>query len=109
MRDATFAIALLLSRLLLWAFLILPLHLPPHKAMCIIAGIGRCLVATNLAINDDLLVLAQKVGGLKTKKETVNAALKEFVQRRKQEGITELFGTLEHDSAYDYKNLRKRK
>ena len=36
-------------------------------------------MATNLAINVELLSLAQKVGGLKTKKETVNTALKEFV------------------------------
>jgi len=66
-------------------------------------------MATNLAINDELLSLAQKVGGLKTKKETVNTALKEFVQRRRQEVIAELFDTVEYDSAYDYKKLRKRK
>jgi Arc/MetJ family transcription regulator len=66
-------------------------------------------MATNLAIDDELLSLAKKVGGLKTKKETVNAALKEFVQRRKQEEITELFGAVEYDSTYDYKKLRKRK
>lgn len=66
-------------------------------------------MATNLAIDVELLSLAQEVGGLKTKKETVNTALKEFVQRRRQEVITELFGTVEYDSAYDYKKLRKRK
>lgn len=41
-------------------------------------------MATNLAIDDNLLVLAQNVAGIKTKKETVNLALKEFVQRRKE-------------------------
>ena len=66
-------------------------------------------MATNLAINDELLSLAQKVGGLKTKKETVNSALKEFVQRRRQEEIGKLFGTVEYDSSYDYKKSRKRK
>lgn len=66
-------------------------------------------MATNLAIDVELLSLAQEVGGLKTKKETVNTALKEFVQRRRQEVITKLFGTVEYDSAYDYKKLRKRK
>jgi Arc/MetJ family transcription regulator len=77
--------------------------------MCILVDIRRCPMATNLAINDELLSLAQKVGGLKTKKETVNTALKEFVQRRRQEVIAELFGTVEYDSSYDYKKLRKRK
>jgi len=65
-------------------------------------------MATNLAIDDALLSLAQKVGGLKTKKETVNIALKEFIQRRKQEEVIKLFGTIEFDPAYDYKQLRNR-
>ncbi len=65
-------------------------------------------MATNLAIDDALLSLAQKVGGLKTKKETVNIALKEFIQRRKQEEVIKLFGTIEFDTAYDYKQLRNR-
>mgnify|MGYP000228346847 CR=1 FL=1 len=65
-------------------------------------------MATNLAIDEVLLSLAQKVGGLKTKKETVNAALKEFIQRRNQEEIIKLFGTIDYDPRYDYKQLRKR-
>ena len=43
-------------------------------------------MATNLAIDDKLLILAQGIAGIKTKKDTVNLALKEFIQRRKQEG-----------------------
>jgi Arc/MetJ family transcription regulator len=66
-------------------------------------------MATNLALDDDLLALAQKVGGMKTKKDTVNAALKEFIERRRQEEIVSLFGTIEWDSAFDHKELRKRK
>jgi Arc/MetJ family transcription regulator len=66
-------------------------------------------MATNLALDDNLLALAQKVGGMKTKKDTVNAALKEFIERRRQEEIVSLFGTIEWDRAYDYKELRKRK
>ncbi len=65
-------------------------------------------MATNLAIDDGLLLLAQKVGGLKTKKETVNTALKEFIQRRKQEEVMKLFGKIEYDPKYDYKRLRNR-
>jgi len=63
---------------------------------------------TNLAIDDNLLKMAQEISGLKTKKDTVNLALKEFIQRRKQEEIITLFGKIEYDNDYDYKKLRKR-
>jgi len=63
-------------------------------------------MATNLAIDDKLLVAAQGIAGIKTKKETVNLALKEFIQRRKQEEIIDLFGSVEFDD--DYKQLRNR-
>lgn len=64
---------------------------------------------SNLAIDDRLLGLAQNISGLKTKKETVNLALKEFVQRRKQEEIMDLFGSIEYNKGYDYKEGRSRK
>ena len=63
---------------------------------------------TNLAIDDALLTEAQKVGGHRTKKDTVNEALKEYIQRRRQAKITDLFGTIEFDRAYDYKKQRRR-
>jgi Arc/MetJ family transcription regulator len=63
---------------------------------------------TNLAIDDDLLTEAQKVGGHRTKKDTVNEALKEYIQRRRQAKITDLFGTIEFETAYDYKKQRRR-
>lgn len=63
---------------------------------------------TNLAIDDDLLTEAQRVGGHRTKKDTVNEALREYIQRRRQAKITELFGTIEFDSTYDYKKQRRR-
>ena len=43
---------------------------------------------TNLAIDENLLSEALKVGGFKTKKNTVNEALKEFIRRRKQKEYT---------------------
>jgi len=64
-------------------------------------------MATNLAIDSDLLDEALKVGGLRTKKDTVNQALNEYVQRRKQQEIIKLFGTLPCDEDYDYKKARK--
>jgi Arc/MetJ family transcription regulator len=65
-------------------------------------------MAANLAIDDKLLVYAQEIAGMKTKKDTVNLALKEFVQRRQQEEIISMFGSLEYSEDYDYKELRIR-
>jgi len=66
-------------------------------------------MATNLAIDDKLIIQAQKLSGTKTKKDAVNLALKEFIARRKQEEIISLFGSIEYDPDYNYKKLRKRK
>ena len=65
-------------------------------------------MASNLAINDNLLNNASLIGGYSSKKETVNTALKEFIQRRKSEELINLFGTVEYDADYDYKKLRAR-
>ena len=64
-------------------------------------------MATNLSIDPKLLQEALQVGGFSTKKDTVNQALKEFVQRRKQQEIIELFGNFPNDEDYDYKKGRK--
>ena len=63
---------------------------------------------TNLAIDDELLQEAQKMGGHRTKKATVTEALEEYIRRRKQLQILELFGKIEYDPDYDYKTRRKR-
>ena len=65
-------------------------------------------MATNLAINDQLLNNALEIGGFRSKKDTVNAALAEFIQRRKAEDIIDLFGKVEFDEAYDHKMMRTR-
>lgn len=64
-------------------------------------------MATNLAIDEQLLSEALLISGFKTKKDTVNFALKEFVSRRKQQEILELFGKLDPDQDYDYKKGRE--
>jgi len=69
--------------------------------------LGRNM-ATNLAIDQKLLNEAQIIGHHKTKKETVNTALLEYIQRHKQEKIIHLFGSIEYDSKYNYKDERKR-
>jgi hypothetical protein len=65
-------------------------------------------MATNLAIDDSLLNEALEISGLKTKKDTVNLALKEFVDRRKQSEIINIFGKMDPDPDYDYKRGRTR-
>ena len=65
-------------------------------------------MATNLAIDDKLLDEALRIGGQRTKKDTVTQALQEYVERRKQARILELFGKVEFDSKYDYKRQRRR-
>lgn len=64
---------------------------------------------TNLALDDKLIEEAQVLGKHKTKRETVNAALREYIQRRKQVKIIELFGTIPYDPSYDYKAARNRR
>ncbi len=66
------------------------------------------IMATNLAINDQLLNNALEIGGFRSKKDTVNAALEEFIQRRKAEDVINLFGKIEFDESYDYKKMRSR-
>lgn len=63
---------------------------------------------TNLAIDDALLAEALRLGGQRTKKDTVNQALREYIERRQQAAIVDLFGTIEIDAAYDYKKQRRR-
>lgn len=63
---------------------------------------------TNQPIDDDLLAEAQRVGGHRTKKATVIAALKEYIQRRKQLQILDLFGAIDYAPDHDYKAQRQR-
>ena len=63
---------------------------------------------TNLNIDDSLLDEARRIGGKRSKRETVNEALREYVQRRKQRQILDLFGTLHWDRGYTYKKDRER-
>ncbi|XOV72214.1 MAG: type II toxin-antitoxin system VapB family antitoxin [Verrucomicrobiota bacterium] len=64
-------------------------------------------MATNLAIDDELLNKALKIGGKRTKKDTVNEALKEFIVRREQQKVLDLFGTVEYFDDYQPKKARR--
>lgn len=62
----------------------------------------------NLEIDENLVQEALEFGGNYTERAVVEEALKEYVQRRKQLKILELFGTIEYDDDYDYKQMRSR-
>ena len=66
-------------------------------------------MATNLNIDENLLEEAQRLGEKKTKRETVNEALAEYIQHRKQKSILKLFGTVDIDSNFDPKENRSRR
>lgn len=65
-------------------------------------------MATNLAIDPELIERALEISGERTKKAAVTRALQEFIARREQQRLTELFGNLEWDADYDYKTERSR-
>ena len=65
-------------------------------------------MATNLSIDTQLLNDALKISGLKTKKDTVNLALAEFIKKHKAADILSHFGTVVYDEDYDYKKARQR-
>jgi Arc/MetJ family transcription regulator len=64
---------------------------------------------TKLMIDDRLVEQARKLGRHRTKCETVNAALEEYIRRRKQQEIVALFGTVKYDKRYDYRRERRPK
>ena len=66
-------------------------------------------MATNLAIDDELLTSAYNLGRLKTKKETVNLALEEFIQKRKRKEAIELFGMIDFCKDWSPRKARNKK
>ena len=62
---------------------------------------------TNLAIDDRLIEEAKRLGGFKTKKAAVTAALDEFIRRRKQLRILKLEGSVDYVRDYDYNVSRR--
>jgi hypothetical protein len=66
-------------------------------------------MVTRMTIDNRLLEAAFYIGGFKTPKETVSIALEEFIRKRKSEELISMFHTVDYDSNYNYKELRKRK
>ena len=68
-------------------------------------GLG---VATNIDIDKVLIEDAMKAGGHTTKRAVVIEALQEYIQKRNQLNIIEMFDTVPYDKDYDYKKQRNR-
>ncbi len=66
-------------------------------------------MATNLALDDRLILEAQEMGAHKSKKDAVNAALREYIEHRRQLKIIESFAKTDFDEGYNYKKQRARK
>lgn len=66
-------------------------------------------MATNLQIDDSLIVKAVKLGGHRSKRAAVTQALVEYVDHLEQEKILLMFGTVDYDPKYDYKRQRARR
>ena len=62
-----------------------------------------------VAIDDRLILEAQELGHHRTAKDTVIAALEEYIRQHKQTNILRLFGSIEYHDSYDYKRERCRK
>ncbi len=60
-----------------------------------------------IEIDKEMLDEAMKLGNHTSKKATVNAAIKEYIARKKRSEIKELFGSIDYDTDYDYKQLRQ--
>lgn len=65
-------------------------------------------MATNLALDPTLLDKVLELSGQTTKKAAVTIALKEFIARREQRKLADLFGKFEWDESFDYKAERSR-
>jgi len=64
-------------------------------------------MATNLALDDHLIDEAKKIGHHRTKRDAVNEALSEYIEKRKRMQIFDYYGKVEMVEGYDYKALRK--
>lgn len=61
---------------------------------------------TNIVIDEDLLKEALVLSRAKTKKETVQRALEEFVKNRKRLDLSKIRGKIKFANGYDHKKMR---
>lgn len=65
------------------------------------------MATTLLNINEALLQEALALDEQTTADALVETALREYVQRRKQLKVLDLFGAIDYDEDYDYKQQRQ--
>lgn len=61
---------------------------------------------TNVDLDDELMSQAFRYTDVKTKKDLIHQALREFVERHRRRDLRELPGTVSLRPDYDYKSLR---
>ncbi len=61
---------------------------------------------TNIVLDDELVKEAQALSKIKTKRELIDQALREFVSHRKRLDVRDLRGLGGIREDYDYKSLR---
>jgi Arc/MetJ family transcription regulator len=69
---------------------------------------GGDLMATNLQIDDRLIIKALNLGKHRTKKAAVTQALVDYIHHLEQKKILTSFGTIDYDPKFNYKRQRKR-
>lgn len=62
---------------------------------------------TNILLDDELVQKAMAITGLKTKKDVVEKALREYVDTHTRKDLSELRGTIEFADGYDYRAMRE--
>lgn len=63
---------------------------------------------TNIVLDEQLVKEAQALSHIKTKRELIDKALREFVMHRKRLDLREIKGIRELQDNYDYKATRAR-
>jgi len=62
---------------------------------------------TNIVIDDHLMAEAQKLSKIRTKRELVETALREFIANRRRKDLRDLRGKIAFREDYDYKEMRR--
>lgn len=62
---------------------------------------------TNVVLDDALVEEAQRLSGIRTKRDLIDRALREFVAARRRRSLLELDGQIEFAPGYDHKALRQ--
>ncbi len=62
---------------------------------------------TNIILDDELVQQAFEFAPVKTKRELVDLALREFIRHHKNKDLLDLAGAVEFNDNYDHKRLRE--